>query len=60
MDLHLLEGEEMIYFEKNQPHFAVWPYLAVGFKDEFWVGFGWLNCEIGWRKGEAKLKEKNT
>ena len=44
----------MIYFEKNQPHFAVWPYLAVGFKDEFWVGFGWLNCEIGWRKGEAK------
>jgi hypothetical protein len=34
--------------------------------DEFWIGIGWLNFEIGWRNGdggwgdEAKLKEKNT
>jgi hypothetical protein len=56
----------MIYFEKNQPHIAVWPYLAVGIDDEFWIGLGWLNFEIGWRNGgggfgdDAKLKEKNT
>ena len=56
----------MMYFENNQPHYLVWPALAVGIDDEFWIGIGWLNFEIGWRNGddgwgdEAKLKEKNT
>jgi hypothetical protein len=56
----------MIYFETNQPHFVVWPYLAIGIDEELWVGIGWLNFEIGWRNGdggfggEAKLKEKNV
>lgn len=55
----------MIYFETNQPHFVVWPYLAIGIDKELWVGIGWLNFEIGWRNGdggfgdEAKLKEQN-
>lgn len=55
----------MIYFETNQPHFVVWPYLAVGIDEELWIGIGWINFEIGWRNGdggsryEAKLKEKN-
>lgn len=56
----------MIYFEHDQPHFLVWPALAVGIDDEFWIGIGWLNFEIGWRNGdggsgdETKLKEKNA
>jgi hypothetical protein len=55
----------MIYFEHDQPHFLVWPALALGIDDEFWIGIGWLNFEIGWRNGdggwsdEAKLKGKN-
>jgi hypothetical protein len=42
----------MIYVEKNQPHYLVWPVLAFGEDEEmgFWVGIGWLNREIGWRK----------
>ena len=54
----------MIYFEHNQPHYFVWPCLALGLDDEFWIGIGWLNFEIGWRNGdggwenEAKLKEQ--
>ena len=42
----------MIYFEKNQPHYLVWPVLAFG-KDDiegFWIGIGWLNKEIGWKE----------
>jgi hypothetical protein len=42
----------MIYFEKSQPHFFLWPALAFG-RDEIyglWVGIGWLNVEIGWRE----------
>ena len=56
----------MIYFEHDQDHWLVWPVLAIGLKDEFWIGIGWLNFEIGWRSGdggwgdEAKLREKNT
>jgi len=56
----------MIYFEHNQPHYLVWPVLALSLDDEFWIGIGWLNFEIGWRNGdggwgdEAKLKEKNA
>jgi len=47
----------MIYIEKNQPHYIVWPVLAFGKNDTegFWVGIGWLNKEIGWKsKGESK------
>lgn len=33
----------MIYFETNQPHFVVWPYLAIGIYEELWIGIGWLN-----------------
>lgn len=55
----------MIYFERDQDRWLVWPVLAIGLKDEFWIGIGWLNLEIGWRSGdegwgdEAKLREKN-
>jgi hypothetical protein len=45
----------MIYFETDQPHFVVWPYLAVGIDDELWIGVGWLNFEIGWRNGDGGL-----
>jgi hypothetical protein len=61
-----LQRKHMIYFETNQPHSLVWPVLALSLDDEFWIGIGWLNFEIGWRNGdggwgdEAKLKEKNT
>lgn len=41
----------MIYFETDQPHWLVWPALAIGLDDEFWIGIGWMNCEIGWRSG---------
>jgi hypothetical protein len=60
------QGEEhMIYFETDQPHYLVWPALAVGIDNEFWIGIGWLNFEIGWRNGdggdaEAMQKEKNN
>jgi hypothetical protein len=50
------EGEKhMMYFERNQPHWLVWPALAFGRDDlnGFWIGIGWLNMEIGW-------KEKNN
>lgn len=42
----------MIYVEKNQPHYLAWPVLAFGKSETegFWVGIGWLNKEIGWRK----------
>jgi len=43
----------MIYFEYDQPHYLVWPTLAVGIDDEFWIGIGWLNFEIGWRNGDG-------
>lgn len=43
----------MIYFEADQPHFVVWPYLAVGIDDELWIAVGWLNFEIGWRNGDG-------
>ena len=54
----------MIYFEHNQPHYFVWPVLALGLDDEFWIGIGWLNFEIGWRNGDGgwgdkAKKEKN-
>ena len=51
------QGEEhMIYFERAQPHYLVWPALAFGIGDEFWIGICWLNLELGWRSG----KEENT
>lgn len=41
----------MVYFEKNQPHWLVWPVLAFGNNstEGVWVGIAWLNLEIGWR-----------
>jgi hypothetical protein len=47
----------MIYFEKDYDHFLVWPVLAFGLGDEFWIGIGWLTFEIGWRKGKPKSVE---
>ena len=44
---------QMIYFEHNQPHYFVWPVLALGLDNEFWIGIGWLNFEIGWRNGDG-------
>lgn len=64
----------MIYMEKNQPHYLVWPVLAFGKNDTegIWIGIGWLNLEIGWRNcndefgdevseewWDGSLKEKN-
>ena len=43
----------MFYFEPNQPHFFVWPALAVGIDSELWIGIGWLNVEIGIRFGDG-------
>ena len=47
----------MMYFEKNQPHYLLWPVIGFGFKSDlgegFWIGIGWLNFEFGWRKGKA-------
>jgi hypothetical protein len=43
----------MFYFEHDQDHYLVWPVLAVGIRDEFWVGLGWLNFEVGWRNGDG-------
>lgn len=43
----------MFYLETNQPHYFVWPVLALGLDDEFWIGIGWLNFEIGWRNGDG-------
>ena len=47
------QRKHMIYFEYNQPHYLVWPVLALGLDDEFWIGIGWLNLEIGWRNGDG-------
>ena len=41
------------YIETNQPHILVWPVIAISRSDEFWVGIGWLNFELGWRKNNA-------
>ena len=41
------------YFELAQPHVLLWPVIAVGFADEFWVGIGWLDLEFGWRSGDG-------
>jgi len=49
----------MIYFENDQPHFAVWPYLALGLEGEFWIGLGWLNFELGWRSGDGGDGERD-
>lgn len=40
----------MIYFERDQSHCLVIPTIAFGKNDKFgfWIGFGWLNLEIGW------------
>ncbi len=43
----------MLYFEADQPHWLVWPALAIGIDDELWIGIGWLNLEIGWRSGSG-------
>jgi hypothetical protein len=42
----------MMYFERNQPHYLVWPALAFGRDDlnGFWIGIGWLNMEVGWKE----------
>jgi hypothetical protein len=49
----------MIYFEANQPHIAVWPYLAVAVDGEFWIGLGWLDFELGWRRGDGGDREQD-
>jgi hypothetical protein len=58
-----LGDNQMFYLETNQPHYFVWPALAVGIDDELWIGLGWLNFEIGWRNGDGgwgdELKENN-
>jgi hypothetical protein len=41
------------YFEADQPHVLLWPVIAVGFDEEFWIGIGWLNFEFGWREGDG-------
>lgn len=41
----------MIYFVYDHDHWCVWPVLAVGVRDEFWISISWLNLEIGWRNG---------
>ena len=43
----------MFYIETDQPHYLVWPALAVGIDDELWIGLCWLNFEIGWRNGDG-------
>lgn len=43
----------MFYFEAYKEHVFVWPALAVSLSDEFWIGIGWLNFEIGWRSGDG-------
>lgn len=43
----------MIYLETDKEHYFVWPALAVSLGDEFWIGIGWLNFEIGWRNGDG-------
>ena len=43
----------MIYLETDQPHYLVWPALAVGIDDEFWISISWLNFEFGWRNGDG-------
>lgn len=48
----------MIYIETDQDHWLVWPVLAIGLGDEFWIGIGWLNCEIGWRNGNGGLSNQ--
>jgi hypothetical protein len=51
----------MMYFEKNQPHYLVWPVLAFG-KDDiqgFWIGIGWLNKEIGWKENGYTEKKQD-
>ena len=42
----------MMYFERNQPHYLVWPALGLGRDDlhGFWIGIGWFNMEIGWKE----------
>ena len=49
-----------MYFETNQPHYLVWPALAIGIDDEFWIGIGWLNFEFGWRNGDGGSGDKLT
>jgi hypothetical protein len=44
---------EMFYFEHDQPHYLVWPALALGIDNEFWISISWLNLEIGWRNGNG-------
>ena len=50
----------MIYFINDHDHWILWPVIAIGFtdklgfKDEFWIGIGWLNFEMGWRSGKEK------
>jgi hypothetical protein len=50
----------MIYFEHDQPHYLVWPALAVSIGDELWIGLCWLNFEIGWRNGDGGDAEPTT
>jgi hypothetical protein len=63
----------MMYFERHTTHCLFWPVIAMSLDDEFWIGIGWLNLEVGWRDGDdgygdksgeawwdGKLKEKNT
>ena len=50
----------MIYFETDQPHYFVWPTLAVGIDNELWIGIGWLNFEIGWHNGDGGLGGKDS
>ncbi len=41
------------YTELKQPHLLVWPAIAIGIENEFWVCVAWLNFEFGWRCGEV-------
>lgn len=36
-----------LYIEKDKPHCLVWPALAFGWEEVFWIGIGWFNMEIG-------------
>ena len=46
----------MIYLEHSQPHYFVWPVIAIGTGKEFWIALAWLNCEIGLRSNKPSAK----
>jgi hypothetical protein len=48
------------YFERDQPHVLLWPVIAISLSDEFWIGIGWLNLEVGWRNGDGGDAEDSS